>query len=41
MIGDVVRERERIRWFDAQPLFGKRVLVTRPAQQADEFATRL
>ncbi|MDB5026657.1 MAG: uroporphyrinogen-III C-methyltransferase [Candidatus Eremiobacteraeota bacterium] len=41
VIGDVVRERERIRWFDAQPLFGKRVLVTRPAHQADDFATRL
>jgi uroporphyrinogen III methyltransferase/synthase len=41
LIGDVVRERERIRWFDAQPLFGKRVLVTRPAHQADDFATRL
>ncbi|MBV8371119.1 MAG: uroporphyrinogen-III C-methyltransferase [Candidatus Eremiobacteraeota bacterium] len=41
VIGDVVRERARIRWFDAQPLFGKRVLVTRPAHQADDFATRL
>ncbi|HYW53429.1 MAG TPA: uroporphyrinogen-III C-methyltransferase [Dongiaceae bacterium] len=41
VIGDVVRERERIRWFDAQPLFGKRVLVTRPAHQADDFAMRL
>jgi uroporphyrinogen III methyltransferase / synthase len=41
VIGDVVRERERIRWFDAQPLFGKRVLVTRPAHQADDFAARL
>ena len=41
VIGDVVRERERIRWFDAQPLFGKRVLITRPAHQADELAARL
>jgi uroporphyrinogen III methyltransferase/synthase len=41
VIGDVVKEREHIRWFDAQPLFGKRVLVTRPAHQADDFATRL
>ncbi|HEY0615908.1 MAG TPA: uroporphyrinogen-III C-methyltransferase [Candidatus Elarobacter sp.] len=41
VIGDVVRERERIRWFDAQPLFGKRVLITRPAHQADDFAARL
>ena len=41
VIGDVVREREHIRWFDAQPLFGKRVLITRPAHQADDFAMRL
>jgi uroporphyrinogen III methyltransferase/synthase len=41
VIGDVVKEREHIRWFDAQPLFGKRVLVTRPAHQADDFAQRL
>ena len=41
VVGDVVRERERIRWFDAQPLFGKRVLVTRPAHQAGDFAARL
>jgi uroporphyrinogen III methyltransferase/synthase len=41
VIGDVVRERERIRWFDVQPLFGKRVLVTRPAHQADDVATLL
>lgn len=41
VIGDVVREREHIRWFDAQPLFGKRVLVTRPAQHADDFAQQL
>lgn len=41
VIGDVVRERERIRWFDSSPLFGKRVLVTRPAGQAGEFAARL
>ena len=34
VIGDVVRLRERIRWFDVNPLFGKRVLITRPAHQA-------
>lgn len=41
VIGDVVNEREAIRWFDNGPLFGKRVLVTRPAVQADDFAVRL
>jgi len=41
VIGDVVREREAIRWFDRAPLFGKRVLVTRPAAQAGEFAQQL
>jgi uroporphyrinogen III methyltransferase/synthase len=41
VIGDVVNEREDIRWFDTGPLFGKRVLVTRPAVQADDFSARL
>jgi uroporphyrinogen III methyltransferase/synthase len=41
VIGDVVTERESIRWFDRGPLFGKRVLVTRPAAQAGEFAQQL
>jgi uroporphyrinogen III methyltransferase/synthase len=41
VIGNVVREREHIRWFDTGPLFGKKVLVTRPAAQADDFAAQL
>jgi uroporphyrinogen III methyltransferase/synthase len=41
VIGDVVNEREAIRWFDRGALFGKRVLITRPAAQAGEFAARL
>ena len=41
VIGDVVNERETIRWFDTSPLFGKRVLVTRPAQHVDDFSARL
>ena len=39
VIGDVVRE--RVSWFEASPLFGKRVLVTRPAGSGDDFAARL
>ncbi len=41
VIGTVVNERETIRWFDDNPLFGKRVLVTRARDDADEFATKL
>ena len=41
VIGGVVNERETIRWFDNQPLFGKRVLITRPLVQADDFALQL
>jgi len=41
VIGNVVREREHIRWFDTGPLFGKRVLVTRPRSQATAFAAAL
>ncbi len=41
VIGNVVRERETIRWFDTHPLFGKRVLVTRARGASDEFAEKL
>jgi uroporphyrinogen III methyltransferase/synthase len=34
VVGPVVTLRRTLRWFDARPLFGKRVLVTRPAGQA-------
>ena len=29
VVGEVVGLRDRLRWFDKRPLFGKRVLVTR------------
>jgi len=41
VIGDVVRLRDELRWFDRRPLFGKRVLITRPARQAETFARAL
>ncbi|MGA8532528.1 MAG: uroporphyrinogen-III C-methyltransferase [Candidatus Tumulicola sp.] len=41
VIGDVVRLREHLRWFDVMPLFGKRVLVTRAADQSGEFGQAL
>ncbi len=41
VVGDVVRLREIIRWFDNRPLFGKRVLVTRTRTQASTLSDRL
>jgi uroporphyrinogen III methyltransferase/synthase len=38
VIGEVGRLRERMRWFDRLPLFGRRILVTRPEHQAEETA---
>ena len=41
VVGEVVRLRDEIGWFDRQPLFGKRVLVTRPQHQSSEIAAAL
>jgi uroporphyrinogen III methyltransferase/synthase len=41
VIGDVVNLRERLRWFDNQPLFGKRILITRAREQANDLARML
>jgi uroporphyrinogen III methyltransferase/synthase len=41
VIGVVVGLRPHLRWFDARPLFGRRVLVTRPREQAGELVDRL
>jgi uroporphyrinogen III methyltransferase/synthase len=41
VVGRVAALREHLRWFDARPLFGKRILVTRPREQAAELADRL
>jgi uroporphyrinogen III methyltransferase/synthase len=37
IVGDVVGLRSKLNWFEAKPLFGKRVLVTRALDQAGEF----
>lgn len=34
IIGEVVRYREKLRWYDNLPLFGRRFLITRPYAQA-------
>jgi uroporphyrinogen III methyltransferase/synthase len=41
VVGRVVALREHLRWFDARPLFGKRILVTRPREQAIDLIDRL
>ena len=41
VVGDVVRLRDRLRWFDNKPLFGKRVLVTRACTQASSLSRLL
>lgn len=41
VIGDVVREREKINWFETKPLFGKRIVVTRTREQAGALSKRL
>ena len=41
VVGDVVRLRDQLRWFDNLPLFGKRVLVTRAGHQARELSRLL
>ncbi|HSR36266.1 MAG TPA: uroporphyrinogen-III C-methyltransferase, partial [Desulfurivibrionaceae bacterium] len=41
VVGEVVRLRDSLRWFDNRPLFGKGILVTRAADQAGEFSRML
>ena len=41
VIGQVVRLREQLNWFEARPLFGVRVLVTRSREQASDLSSRL
>ena len=44
IVGEVVRLREKLRWFDditIRPLFGKRILVTRAREQASALSDAL
>ncbi|MCK4739481.1 MAG: uroporphyrinogen-III C-methyltransferase [Deltaproteobacteria bacterium] len=41
VIGNVVTLREKLKWFDSRPLFGKKILVTRTAKQAGTFSSKL
>lgn len=35
IVGEVARLRDQLRWFDRRPLFGRRVLVTRPVEESE------
>ena len=41
IVGDVVRLRRDLQWFEGRPLFGKRVLVTRSRTQASALTAQL
>ncbi|MDP3850965.1 MAG: uroporphyrinogen-III C-methyltransferase [Luteolibacter sp.] len=41
VIGNVVKEREKINWFEKRQLFGKRIVVTRTREQAGELSKAL
>jgi uroporphyrinogen III methyltransferase/synthase len=41
VVGDVVKLRDQLNWFEKRPLFGKRIVLTRPREQAGEFVRLL
>jgi len=41
VVGEVVRLRGQLNWFETKPLFGKRIVLTRPRGQAREFSQLL
>lgn len=41
VVGEVVRLRGQLNWFETKPLFGKRVMLTRAREQAKEFSQLL
>jgi len=41
VVGEVVRLRDRLNWYETRPLFGKGVLVTRPRAQAPALSNLL
>ena len=41
IVGEVVALRERLQWFEKRPLCGKKIVVTRAAEQAGEFSAKL
>jgi len=41
VVGDVVSLRDKLNWFETKPLFGKRIMITRAIEQAQETRKEL
>lgn len=41
VVGEVVSLRQKLDWFETKPLFGRGIVITRPEEQAGEFARLL
>jgi len=41
VVGDVVNLRKHLNWFESRPLFGKKIVITRPEDQAAGFVRTL
>jgi uroporphyrinogen III methyltransferase/synthase len=41
VIGEVVRLRDKLCWFEKKPLFGKKIIVTRTKEQAGKLSSKL
>ena len=41
LVGPVVALRDKLAWFERRPLFGRRIINTRPTDQAPELSARL
>lgn len=41
IVGEVVKLRDKLNWFEKKPMFGKTIVVTRSRAQASEFSEKL
>lgn len=41
VVGEVVNKREKLRFFDEKPLFGKNIIVTRSREQSSEMSRKI